>query len=74
METITRTSKIFAARVLGMSIYGDKVAMPKIGAGLAGGDWNVIEKIIEEECKGVQPVVYYLYWYMGFRIRSTLLE
>ena len=25
---------------------------PKIGAGLAGGDWSVIEKIIEEEMRG----------------------
>ena len=34
------------------------IAMPKIGAGLANGDWNIIEKIIEEECINVQPVVY----------------
>lgn len=36
------------------------IAMPKIGAGLANGDWNIIEKIIEEECTDVQPVVYVL--------------
>lgn len=36
------------------------VAMPKIGAGLANGDWDIIEKIIEEECTDVQPVVYVL--------------
>lgn len=41
--------------------YGVKsIAMPKIGAGLANGDWNVIEKIIEIECVDVQPVVYVL--------------
>lgn len=34
------------------------VALPKIGAGLANGDWNIIEKIIEKECTDVQPVVY----------------
>lgn len=34
------------------------VAMPKIGAGLAGGDWTIIEKIIEEEFTDVEPVVY----------------
>jgi O-acetyl-ADP-ribose deacetylase (regulator of RNase III) len=33
-------------------------AMPKIGAGLGGGDWDVIESIIEEETTRVQPVVY----------------
>ena len=28
---------------------GKHIGMPKIGAGLAGGDWNKIEKIIETE-------------------------
>ena len=28
---------------------GKKIAMPMIGAGLAMGDWNIIEKIIQEE-------------------------
>ena len=36
----------------------DAVAMPLIGAGLAGGDWNVISAIIESEFKDVTPVVY----------------
>lgn len=35
----------YAAKRLGATIH-----MPMIGAGLAGGDWNKIEKIIEEEC------------------------
>lgn len=34
------------------------IAMPKIGAGLANGDWLIIEKIIEEESTSFQPVVY----------------
>lgn len=34
------------------------VAMPKIGAGLGGGDWNIIENIIEDALVDVQPVVY----------------
>lgn len=29
-----------------------KIGLPLIGAGLAGGDWNVISKIIEEELAG----------------------
>lgn len=37
-----------------------RVAMPKIGAGLGGGDWNIIETIIEEESTNFQPVVYVL--------------
>ena len=42
------------------TLYGETVAMPKIGAGLAGGDWNVIESIIESELKTVQPIVFTL--------------
>lgn len=36
------------------------VAIPKIGAGLANGDWSIIEKIIEAECTDVQVVCYVL--------------
>jgi len=36
------------------------VAMPKIGAGLGGGDWNVISAIIESELKDTKPFVYEL--------------
>ena len=35
-----------------------RIAMPKIGAGLANGDWRVIKEIIEEEATLFQPVVY----------------
>jgi O-acetyl-ADP-ribose deacetylase (regulator of RNase III) len=35
-----------------------KLALPKIGAGLAGGDWNVISAIIENEAKNYKPIVY----------------
>ena len=30
---------------------GLRIGYPAIGAGLAGGDWNVISKIIKEELK-----------------------
>lgn len=36
------------------------IAMPQIGSGLAGGDWDIIEGIIEGSCKTVTPVVYIL--------------
>jgi O-acetyl-ADP-ribose deacetylase (regulator of RNase III) len=29
--------------------HGLKIGYPKIGAGLGGGDWNIISKIIDEE-------------------------
>lgn len=42
-------------------IYGiSEIAMPQIGAGLGGGDWNVIASIIESELTQVQPIVYIL--------------
>lgn len=31
---------------------GKRFGLPLIGAGLAGGDWTIIEKIIEEETRG----------------------
>lgn len=37
-----------------------EIAIPKIGAGLANGDWAIIEKIIEAECIDVQAVCYVL--------------
>ena len=36
------------------------IAMPMIGAGLGGGNWEIISKIIEEESIIFQPVVYHL--------------
>jgi O-acetyl-ADP-ribose deacetylase (regulator of RNase III) len=40
-------------------IYGiSEIAMPKIGAGLGNGSWEVIEAIIENRLDTVKPVVY----------------
>lgn len=36
------------------------LAMPMIGAGLGGGNWDIISNIIENELTTVQPVVYVL--------------
>ena len=38
----------------------DRIAMPMIGAGLGGGDWNVISAIIERRAENYEPVVYIL--------------
>lgn len=37
-----------------------KIYMPKIGTGLAGGEWNIIENIIEETLckKGIEVIVF----------------
>lgn len=37
-----------------------RIAMPKIGAGLGGGDWEIISNIIETCVINNQPVVYTL--------------
>ncbi len=34
------------------SCRGKRIGLPKIGAGLAGGDWSTIEAIIQEELAG----------------------
>ena len=39
------------------------IAMPKIGAGLAGGDWNVILKIIQKISLSYPNVVVEIYYY-----------
>lgn len=36
------------------------IAMPMIGAGLGGGNWNILSAIIEETLQTIQPVVYVL--------------
>ena len=41
-----------------LSAQVESVALPKIGSGLGGGDWDIIAKIIEEEFVDIQPVVY----------------
>lgn len=42
-----------------LEIYSDKtIAIPKIGAGLACGDWNIIEQIINDATPDIEVVVY----------------
>ena len=36
---------------------GKHIGLPKIGAGLAGGDWSLIEKIIKKELKDCKVTV-----------------
>lgn len=40
-------------RKLNTIAAGKSIAIPKIGAGLGGGDWSIIEKIIDEEISNV---------------------
>lgn len=42
------------------AIHGKTLAMPKIGAGLAGGDWKVIRKIIDKAFPYKDVFVYHL--------------
>lgn len=36
---------------------GKRIGLPKIGAGLAGGDWGIVSGIIDEELEGEDVVV-----------------
>lgn len=45
---------------INMFLYAPCCRLPRIGAGLAGGDWGIIETIIEEEMTRVKPIVYTL--------------
>ena len=39
-------------RLIKIESTGQRIGYPKIGAGLAGGDWEIIAAIIEEELAG----------------------
>lgn len=56
MREINNSSHFKQSHVNGLV----EIAMPKIGAGLGGGDWNIISEIIEEESLKFQPIVYEL--------------
>jgi O-acetyl-ADP-ribose deacetylase (regulator of RNase III) len=40
--------------------YNTTIGIPMIGAGLAGGDWDIIETIIKKTCNNTDVVVYQL--------------
>ena len=50
-EVMKQINKDFAGKTIGM---------PKIGAGIAGGDWTTIAEIIQQETPDVKIVVTYL--------------
>ena len=37
-----------------------EIGLPLIGAGLGGGNWNIISSIIEEELTKIKPIVFTL--------------
>lgn len=47
-------------KALNLHLKGETLAIPKIGAGLAGGDWSEIEAIINEETPDLRVHVYYI--------------
>jgi len=47
-------------QILNREYSNQDVSMPMIGAGLGGGDWDIIAEIIEDESTQFQPVVYQL--------------
>jgi O-acetyl-ADP-ribose deacetylase (regulator of RNase III) len=43
-----------------VAFAGKRIGYPKIGAGLAGGDWSIIEEIIDRELEGEDHTLVYL--------------
>ena len=39
-------------------ILGGTIHMPRMGCGLAGGSWDVVEAIVKETCEGIDVFVY----------------
>lgn len=39
---------------------GKTIGIPLIGCGLAGGDWNIVEKLINESTPDINVIVYYM--------------
>lgn len=48
------------AKILNEVYKNSSIAIPKIGAGLGGGNWKVIESILTNEAPNIQWVVYYM--------------
>jgi O-acetyl-ADP-ribose deacetylase (regulator of RNase III) len=46
-----------AMRKINHNNKGKSIGVPLIGAGLAGGDWNVIKKIVESELKDMKVTI-----------------
>ena len=46
--------KVFKDIYKQFSYEGNHIAYPKIGAGLAGGNWNIISQIINEQLKDME--------------------
>jgi Zn-dependent peptidase ImmA (M78 family)/O-acetyl-ADP-ribose deacetylase (regulator of RNase III) len=74
-----RYSALFSAleKVASLAIaQGATVHMPRIGTGEAGGDWNIIEGIVQETLttRGVTVTVYDLYQREGDFARQPSLE
>lgn len=41
-------------------LHNVKIGMPKIGCGLAGGDWSIVEGLVEDALGHLDTTVYYL--------------
>lgn len=46
-------------RKINHEFKGGKIGLPTIGAGLGGGDWNIIKQIIETELKDMDVTIVY---------------
>lgn len=56
-SSLEKVNDMFSPKVFGETF---KIGLPKIGAGLAQGDWNILEKIVNEAFSGRTVYVYQL--------------
>lgn len=57
-DAISDCMKDINSNLFNAGIY--EIGLPLIGAGLGGGNWNIISSIIEEELTKIKPIVFTL--------------
>lgn len=45
-------------KLINNNFKGMNIAMPRIGCGIAGGDWTKVERLIYDNCKDINVTVY----------------
>ena len=58
LDLLQSISKVF--KQLDKDYSGKTIGIPKIGAGIAGGNWNIISELINQVTPNLKIVVYYI--------------
>ena len=49
-----------AFKIINSKVESTSISYPLIGCGLAGGDWNIVSRLLEENSSNYEPIVYIL--------------